>query len=70
MELIVDEIDERMNIMLDGVDSGGDTTEEEEEDEATLPSSSSIPPPPAQEPTLHEPHVGQLGGTRENRCRS
>ena len=33
MELIVNEIDERMNIMLDGVDSGGDTTDEEEEEE-------------------------------------
>ena len=30
MELIVNEIDQRMNVMLDGIDSGGDTTDEEE----------------------------------------
>ena len=30
MELIVNEIDQRMNFMLDGVDAGGDTTDEEE----------------------------------------
>ena len=46
MELILNEIDERMNIMLDGVDSGGDTTDEEEEEEATLPSLP-IPPTPS-----------------------
>ena len=33
MELIVNEIDQRMNIMFDGIDFGGDTTDEEEEEE-------------------------------------
>ena len=56
MELVVHQIDQRMNFMLDGVASGGDTTDEEymSSQSTEYPATPIYPPTTTLRPTRHE----------------